>query len=102
MSLQQISSWWGVVLISLMVTGCHFVGDPSASTEVAGFFSGLWDGSVLLFSVVLTCFTDVQILELNNNGFFYKLGYAVGVLCFAWNIGLTLGLVSLLLYITPF
>lgn len=102
MNLKQLVFYFGLLVLCLFVTGCHFVGDPSASKEIAGFFSGMWDGAVLLFSVVLTCFTDVQIIELNNNGFFYKVGYAIGVICFAWNIGLTLGIVSLLLYITPF
>lgn len=92
-----------VFLLGLcLLTGCHFVGDASSSQDIAGFFAGLWDGSVLLFSVVLTCFTDVQILDLHNSGFLYKVGYAIGVFCFAWNLGIAAGIISLLLYITPF
>ena len=89
-------------LISCFVfTGCHFVGDSSAAHGAAGLLGGLWDGSVILFSVVMTCFSDVQVIDPNNIGFLYKVGFAIGVLCFAWNVGIFFGIISVLLYFLP-
>lgn len=91
------------IFISLIfaVSGCHFVGDSDSAYGTSGFFAGLWDGAVLIWSIILTCFTDIQILDLRNSGFFYKVGFAVGALSISWNVGVFLGLISLILYILP-
>ena len=86
----------------LSLVGCHFVGDSEAVIGSSGFFAGIWDGTVLIWSIVLTCFTDIQILDLHNSGFFYKVGFAMGSLFLSWNIGLILGFVSLVFYALPF
>lgn len=91
----------GALALLTILTGCHFVGDSQASVGTAGLLAGLWDGAVFVWSVVLTCFTDIQVIDQNNSGFLYKVGFAVGALCFGWNLGLFLGLVSFVLYFLP-
>jgi hypothetical protein len=91
----------GALTLLTVLTGCHFVGDSQSAVGTAGLLAGLWDGAVFVWSVVLTCFSDIQVIDQNNSGFLYKVGFAVGALCFGWNLGLFLGLVSFVLYFLP-
>lgn len=91
---------FALAVLSLL-SGCHFVGDPEASLGEPGFFAGLWDAAVLLWSVVLTCFTQIQIVDPQGISFAYKFGFAVGIFMFTWNIGIFFGAISFFLYLLP-
>ena len=46
----------------------------------AGFFSGIWHGIILIFSLIGKLFgADVGIYAEHNSGFFYWLGFIIGI-----------------------
>jgi hypothetical protein len=78
---------FGVVVlagVALTLTGCaagdaeHFNG-----ANPADFWAGLWHGFILLFSFIISLFTDsVKIYEAANVGWAYDLGFLLGVIIF--------------------
>ena len=51
----------------------------SANTP-ADFWMGLWQGAIIFLSFVASWFdNDVVLYQVNNNGFWYNLGYFVGI-----------------------
>jgi len=70
--------------VALTLVGCaagnveHFnTGDP------ADFWAGLWHGLILLFSFIISLFTDtVKVYETANVGWAYDLGFLLGVIIF--------------------
>lgn len=70
----------GAVALTLMfmLSGCahHYVG----VYEPYGFFSGFWHGLIFEFSLIGYLFIDgVYIIGEPNTGFFYYLGFALGL-----------------------
>ena len=69
----------------LLVSGCapgneRFVEGP------AGFWAGLWHGFIVLFTFIISLFSDsVQIYEANNTGGWYDLGFLLGACAFFSN-----------------
>ena len=56
---------------------------PGTDGDVAGFWKGLWHGFIVLFTFVVSLFTDsVGIYESHNNGNLYNLGFLLGVMIF--------------------
>ncbi len=51
-------------------------------TNPPGFLHGLFHGFIILFSFVISLFTDFEIYEFPNNGGWYNLGYLLGVMMF--------------------
>jgi hypothetical protein len=48
-------------------------------TKVYGFWNGLWHGMISLISVIASLFNDdITIYAVNNNGFWYNLGFILG------------------------
>ena len=49
--------------------------------KIAGFWQGLWHGTVAPFSFVLSLFKeDMGIYELHNNGRWYNFGFIIGLM----------------------
>ena len=49
----------------------------------AGFWAGLWHGFIIMFSFIISLFTDkVNIYELNNTGGWYDFGFLLGAMIF--------------------
>ncbi|MBN1356982.1 hypothetical protein JXA40_12040 [bacterium] len=73
-----------------VLTGClagpnsHWT-EPKAPSETpkAGFFAGLWHGLIAVFTLILGIFTDIKVYEINNTGWFYDLGFLIGVGAFS-------------------
>ncbi|HUT99635.1 MAG TPA: hypothetical protein VM054_11255 [bacterium] len=70
--------------VTLTFAGCaagnveHFNGDSPAD-----FWAGLWHGFILLFSFIISLFTDtVKVYEAANVGWAYDLGFLLGVIIF--------------------
>ena len=69
----------------LLISGCapgneRFVEGP------AGFWAGLWHGFIVLFTFIISLFSDsVQIYEVNNTGGWYDLGFLLGACAFFSN-----------------
>ena len=70
----------GVLLVSF---SCASTQDVSVCLETAGEASGFWggilDGILVPFAIIGKAFdSEVAIYNVNNNGFWYDLGYAFG------------------------
>ena len=84
------SSFILVVLVLLLVSvvaGCApsanlFQGTPGEHDRVAGFWLGLWQGSIAPFVFVASLFKhNLNIYEAHNNGAWYNFGYLFGLTC---------------------
>lgn len=66
-----------IVIICLLFTACA----PSGNTSYEyGFFYGIWHGNVVLFALIGKLFgADIGLYAENNTGFFYILGYLIGL-----------------------
>jgi hypothetical protein len=69
-------------LLLLVLASCAHQPPPGASAPLPGFFLGLLHGYISLFSLIASLFFDVRIYDYPNNGFFYDLGFIIGVLAF--------------------
>ena len=70
------------VVIAALLSGCAGP-NPLANTPgthgVAGFWSGLWHGMIIVITFVISIFNkDVHIYEVHNNGVWYNLGFVLG------------------------
>jgi len=66
-----------LVIISVMFVSCA----PSGySSQEAGFFSGIWHGIIFVFSLIGKLFgLKIGIYAEHNSGFFYWLGFMIGL-----------------------
>lgn len=74
-----------VVLVAVLLVSCAPGPNPGTGRgeDVAGFWQGLWQGFVVLFTFVISLFNDqVGIYEVNNSGGWYNFGYVLGVMMF--------------------
>jgi len=66
-----------LILCVLSLTSCAPQG---YETHKAGFFSGIWHGFIIVFSILGKLFgSDIGIYAENNTGFFYWLGFIIGI-----------------------
>jgi len=65
----------------LVLAGCAHQPPPDAY-EPPGFFSGLVQGFFIFLSLIGSIFLDIRIYAFPNSGFFYDLGYCIGVFVF--------------------
>jgi len=66
-----------LILLTINLTSCAPSGYESGE---AGFISGLWHGFIIVFSILGKLFGfDIGIYALNNTGFFYWLGFIIGI-----------------------
>jgi hypothetical protein len=53
---------------------------PNEKGEIAGFWRGLWHGSIAPFAFLLSLFKDdVGVYEIHNNGKWYNFGFVLGL-----------------------
>jgi hypothetical protein len=87
----MLRSWRTALLISVLacvVAACAPSVNPLAGEAVpgdspAGFLLGLWHGFTVLFTFVVSLFSDsVGVYEVHNTGWPYNLGYLIGVMAF--------------------
>jgi len=72
-------------LALLLLAGCAPGAHPAvgASGAPAGFWQGLWHGFIMLFTFIVSLFSDsVGVYEVHNNGNWYNMGYLLGVMFF--------------------
>jgi len=71
-----------LVFIILISASCA-PGNTRYDETLAGFWAGLWHGLIIVFSFIISLFTDnVQIYEMNNTGNWYNFGFLVGIIIF--------------------
>jgi len=75
-------------VVLIFSVGCtagpnQMTGSPDDEGKVAGFWKGLWHGFIVLFSFIVSLFSDnVRIYEVHNNGGWYNFGYLLGIMMF--------------------
>ena len=69
-------------LLVLVLASCAHQPPPGGSAPLPGFFLGLLHGYISLFSLIASLFFEVRIYDYPNNGFFYDLGFVIGVFAF--------------------
>jgi hypothetical protein len=67
--------------LALLVAGCAHQ-PPAPGSDLPGFFLGLVQGYISLFSLIGGLFFDVRIYAFPNSGWWYDLGFVVGVMAF--------------------
>lgn len=74
----------------LLLVGCAAGPNDVAqvgTTDLAGFWLGLWHGVISPVTFVISLFTDgVSVYEVHNNGNWYDFGFVLGV-CVAFSGG---------------
>lgn len=70
-----------LLAVSLFLSGCA---TQSVVPDVnpPGFLHGLFHGFIILFSFILSLFTDYEIYAFPNTGGWYNFGYLLGVMIF--------------------
>ncbi len=74
-----------LLILPGMISSCapgpnQFEAPPES---IAGFWRGLWHGFIVLFTFIISLFSDnYNIYEVNNNGNWYNFGYLLGIMCF--------------------
>lgn len=64
----------------LTLSGCTFVQQSDISNnDLPGLFSGVWHGMVAPYSLIVRFFADVKMYAFPNTGWFYDLGFLLGV-----------------------
>ncbi len=77
---------WALLVLALMVivTSCaagpnSAVDIPSAEGDVAGFWLGLWHGTITPITFIISLFSDtVGVYEVHNSGGWYDFGFLLG------------------------
>jgi hypothetical protein len=65
--------------LALMVPGKTSIFKQTGARP-ANFFHGLWHGFIFSFLTILLVITkNLEVFETNNNGWQYRIGYALGV-----------------------
>ena len=73
----------GVLLLAAFLAACARQAPSVVESGAPGFLHGLFHGWIILFSFIGSLFTDVSIYAVPNNGFWYNLGFALGVGAFS-------------------
>lgn len=72
---------FALLAVSLFVSGCATQSVVPAGNP-PGFLHGLFHGFIILFSFILSLFTDYEIYAFPNTGGWYNFGYLLGVMIF--------------------
>lgn len=70
-----------VLAIAFVFTGCATQSFQNIG-NLPGFFKGFFHGFIILFSFILSLFTDYEIYAFPNAGGWYNFGYLLGVMFF--------------------
>ena len=77
--MKRYSRFIFIVCTLLLIAGCAHHGQAEDYADPYGFFSGIWHGLILPFSVIGFLFTsDVYIMGEPNTGLFYYIGFFLG------------------------
>jgi hypothetical protein len=73
-------------LLLICLAGCAHQMLVPHTTGLPGFWSGLWHGSILIFSFIGSFFSDCKIYAFPNTGHWYDFGYILGLNGVLWSI----------------
>jgi hypothetical protein len=74
-------SSFSLLAITVLIAGCA----TQSVTEIQdppGFWYGLLHGFIILFSFIISLFTDYEIYAFPNTGAWYNFGFLLGVMIF--------------------
>jgi len=71
-----------LLFVAFAVAACAHQPPPSGGPPLPGFLLGLFHGYISFFSLIASLFFRVRIYEFPNAGFFYDLGFVIGVFAF--------------------
>lgn len=64
----------------IVIFGLSSCAPSDYGSNEAGFFSGIWHGFIIFFSIIGKIFgADIGIYAENNSGFFYWVGFIIGI-----------------------
>jgi hypothetical protein len=86
------------VLMILLITGCGFATTGYAPVEVPGFFDGIWHGLLAPWTLILRIFMDIKMYAFPNSGWFYDLGFLIGVV-FSLPVGWLAAIIATIVHI---
>lgn len=66
-------------LLLPIATNAFVQGGDFSYYDPAGFFSGIWHGLLAPYSLIVRWFIDIQIYATPNTGWFYDLGFLIGI-----------------------
>ena len=70
-------------LFALLLAACAHQPPPDGSGLIAAFFFGLVHGLMAPINLIAGLFLSVRIYEFPNGGWFYDLGFLIGLIVFA-------------------
>jgi hypothetical protein len=83
----------------LLMTACGFVGtEPISALDPPGFFLGVWHGLLAPWTLIVRLFLDIKMYAVPNTGWFYDLGFLIGVLL-SIPVGLWATIIALIVHI---
>ena len=69
-----------LIVFLLFVAGCGFVGTtPISPYDPPGFLLGIWHGLLAPWTLIIRFFLDIKMYAVPNSGWFYDLGFLLGV-----------------------
>jgi hypothetical protein len=69
-----------VLLLLICVTSLSSCAPKGYESNEAGFFSGIWHGFIIIFSLIGKVFgANIGIYAEHNTGFFYWFGFIIGL-----------------------
>ena len=69
-----------LLLLLICVTSLSSCAPKGYASNEAGFFSGIWHGFIIIFSLIGKVFgADIGIYAEHNTGFFYWFGFIIGL-----------------------
>ena len=71
-----------LLLVAVALASCAHQPPAVKVFDPPGFFSGLFHGFLILFSLIGSLFTDVRVYAYPNTGFWYDVGYFIGASAF--------------------
>ena len=84
-----------VISILLLLAACGFVGtEPITVWEPPGIFYGVWHGLLAPWTLLFRLFMDIKMYAVPNTGWFYDLGFLIGVV-FSIPLGWIAALIAL-------
>ncbi len=79
----------GYLLLFIVILALFFIscapGNEKWNTEInpgakAGFLYGVWHGTIIIITFIISLFTnEVGLYEINNTGWPYNLGFIIGL-----------------------
>lgn len=76
-----------IFFLPVIICGCASQPHAVGGVDVPGFFTGLFHGLLILFSLLGGFFNDdIRVYAFPNSGWSYDLGYVIGVTLFVGDI----------------